>query len=196
VRQDDEPVAFKYDYIDPKYPGLPEVCGSPRGMLLHRARKGVAWDLAAHRVPACAQIMHAFYKGPVEDIPCTGPAPLLIRTDLLRRVLPAWEEITKGIEVHSPHRYRELRCVGHLAWCRLDPVAWLTLQDNAYFRTKLGWVREMYAYSLATAVAGVPHRVEKRLDSTLIAQPPADDKLVRALSRLRHLFRFACAALR
>jgi hypothetical protein len=58
--------------------------------------------LAAHRVPACAQIMHTFYKGAVEDIPCTGPAPVLIRTDLLRRVLPAWEEITKGIEVHSP----------------------------------------------------------------------------------------------
>ena len=45
------------------------------------------------------QIMRAFYKGPVEDIPCTGPAPVLIRTDLLRKVLPAWEEITKGIEV-------------------------------------------------------------------------------------------------
>jgi hypothetical protein len=54
------------------------------------------------------------------------------------------------------------------------------VQDNEYFRTKLGWVREMYAYSLATAVAGVPHRVEKRLVSSLIAQPPADDKLVRA----------------
>lgn len=63
-------------------------------------------DLVAH----CAQIMNAFYKGPVEDIPCTGPAPVLIRTDLLRRVLPAWEEITKGIEVQSPqHRYQELR---------------------------------------------------------------------------------------
>jgi hypothetical protein len=62
-----------------------------------------------------------------------------------------------------------------------EPVAWLCpTQDNDYFRTKLGWVREMYAYSLATVVAGVPHRVEKRLDSCLIAQPPADDKLVRS----------------
>ena len=55
-------------------------------MLTHGSRCRV--DLVAH----CAQIMNAFYKGPVEDIPCTGPAPVLIRTDLLRRVLPAWEE--------------------------------------------------------------------------------------------------------
>lgn len=37
----------------------------------------------------------------------------------------------------------------------------------------------MYAYSLAAAVTGIPHNVQKRLESVLIAQPPADDQLVR-----------------
>eukprot|EP00959_Pyramimonas_sp_CCMP1952_P353225 7400485-Pyramimonas_sp.AAC.1 len=37
----------------------------------------------------------------------------------------------------------------------------------------------MYAYSLAAAITNIPHKVEKRLDSVLIAQPPADDQLVR-----------------
>ena len=53
-------------------------------------------------------------------------------------------------------------------------------QTNDHFRNKLGWVREMYAYSLAAVIEGVPHDVQKRLESVLIAQPPADDKLVRA----------------
>jgi hypothetical protein len=62
-------VAFKYDYINPEYPGLPE-------------------------------IMKAFYPGPIKDIPCTGPAPILARADLFRRIVPAWERITLGIEVN------------------------------------------------------------------------------------------------
>mmetsp|Transcript_4092 Transcript_4092/g.8403 ORF Transcript_4092/g.8403 Transcript_4092/m.8403 type:complete len:140 (-) Transcript_4092:112-531(-) len=35
----------------------------------------------------------------------------------------------------------------------------------------------MYAYSLAAAITRIPHDTQRRLDSILIAQPPADDML-------------------
>jgi len=117
--KDDAAVAFKYDYINPKYPGIP-------------------------------QIMKVYYSGDVDDIPCTGPAPVLLRTDLLRRIVPTWVWVTEGIETTDNHR------------------------------NKLGWVREMYAYSLAAAITKVPHIVEPRYQSVLIAQPPADDYLGKA----------------
>jgi len=113
------PVAYKYDYINPSYPGLP-------------------------------QIMKHFYNGSVEDIPHTGPAPVLIRTDLLRQIVPTWLTITAEIE------------------------------NTPQFKQTLGWVREMYAYSLAVAVENIPHRTETRGLSVLIAQPPADDSLGKA----------------
>lgn len=51
-----------------------------------------------------------------------------------------------------------------------DPVA----------KQRLGWVREMYAYDLAAAIAGVEHRVEDPGTTTMIAQPPADSTIGRA----------------
>lgn len=58
-------------------------------------------------------------------------------------------------------------------------VVGFCLQTTDNHRNKLGWVREMYAYSLAAAITKVPHIVEPRYQSVLIAQPPADDYLVR-----------------
>eukprot|EP00959_Pyramimonas_sp_CCMP1952_P370196 7752954-Pyramimonas_sp.AAC.1 len=49
--------------------------------------------------------MKAFYQGSAADIPCTGPAPVLARTDLLRQLVPHWERITKGIEVQRAPPY-------------------------------------------------------------------------------------------
>ena len=44
-------------------------------------------------------------------------------------------------------------------------------------KKKLGWVREMYAYSIAAATSNVKHIVEEPRKTMLISQPPADDNL-------------------
>lgn len=80
----------------------------------------------------------------MEDIICSGPAPTMIRKTELDTLIDEYVRIAAAIEA--------------------DPDA----------KKKLGWVREMYAYDLAAAVTGVPHRVEDPGQTSLIAQPPAD----------------------
>jgi hydroxyproline O-arabinosyltransferase len=60
--------------------------------------------------------------GPLQSIPNTGPAPVLMRAAEWLRVAPDWERLTAQIEA--------------------APEA----------KAKLGWVREMYAFSIAWAL--------------------------------------------
>lgn len=80
-------------------------------------------------------------------IPCSGPAPVIITHPDLVRLMPKWEEWAE--------------------WIENDPEA----------KQKLGWVREMYAYDVAAAAAGIPHEVQEPSTTVLISQPPNDDRL-------------------
>ena len=60
--------------------------------------------------------------GPLSLVPTTGPAPILMRVADWMTVTPEWERLTAVIEA--------------------DPVS----------KQSLGWVREMYAFSIACAL--------------------------------------------
>eukprot|EP00793_Prasinoderma_coloniale_P004162 PRCOL_00006338-RA len=84
---------------------------------------------------------------PIKSVPPSGPAPALLRTADLRSITPYWVRFTAAIEA-----------------------------DKA-LKDALGWVREMYAYSLAAAAAGVKHHTKAaNAGGMLIAQPPSDTK--------------------
>ena len=87
-------VAFHFNYINPNYPRLPEVM---RSLMPPEKRDEIK----------------------MEDRPCTGPAPTMIRRVDLVPLMDEYERIAAAIEA--------------------DPVA----------KQRLGWVREMYAYDLA-----------------------------------------------
>ncbi|KDD75998.1 hypothetical protein H632_c402p1 [Helicosporidium sp. ATCC 50920] len=94
-----------------------------------------------------AKAIRALYpesKGPVSDIPRTGPAPAMMRKSDWLRVCPDWERLTAQIEASEE------------------------------LKTALGWVREMYAFSVALALEKVQLRVDPAPVSPLIAQPPSD----------------------
>ena len=118
-------VAFHFNYINPNYPRLPEVM---RSLMPPEQRDEIK----------------------MEDIPCTGPAPTMIRRVDLVPLMDEYERIAAAIEA--------------------DPVA----------KQRLGWVREMYAYDLAAAIIGVKHVVQDPGETIMIAQPPADAKMGRA----------------
>lgn len=86
-------------------------------------------------------------RGPLADVPNSGPAPVLMRWDELFRITPDWERLTKHIE------------------------------DDKETKDKLGWVREMYAWSIGAALQGVKFDLKLPPASTLISQPPADSVL-------------------
>jgi hypothetical protein len=118
-------VAFHFHYINPNYPSLPDVM---RSLMPAGKRDTIK----------------------MEDIPCTGPAPTMIRRTDLVPLMDEYERIAAAIEA--------------------DPVA----------KEKLGWVREMYAYDLAAAVIGVKHTVQDPGETIMIAQPPADANMGKA----------------
>lgn len=66
------------------------------------------------------------------------------------QVTPDWERLTAHIEA--------------------DPES----------KQKLGWVREMYAFSTALAIQGIKVDLAKPPDNKLIAQPPADASIGQA----------------
>ena len=72
-------------------------------------------------------ISRRFYDGDLEDVPSTGNAPVLVRTEDYRRLVPIWVQLV------------------------------VDLQEDAEAVQKFGWVREMYAYSFAAARAKVKH---------------------------------------
>ena len=122
---DSPAVAFHFHYINPNYPTLPEVMTK----LMPEEKRG---------------------KIPMEDIPCSGPAPTMIRRDDLAKLIDEYVRIAAEIEA--------------------DPVA----------KQRLGWVREMYAYDLAAAIEGIEHVVQDPGETMMIAQPPADTAMGKA----------------
>lgn len=86
-------------------------------------------------------------EGKLEDIPGTGPAPLLMRTADWRQITPDWEEYTAKVEA------------------------------DAELTKQLGWVREMYALSVALAVNGMNAELQPIGQSNFIAQLPIEDTL-------------------
>lgn len=70
-----------------------------------------------------------------------------MREDSILQVAPEWERLTAQIET--------------------DPES----------KEMLGWVREMYAFSIATALVGLKPDMLPCPECPLIAQPPADKSL-------------------
>eukprot|EP00245_Coleochaete_scutata_P006796 TRINITY_DN21580_c0_g1_i1.p1 TRINITY_DN21580_c0_g1~~TRINITY_DN21580_c0_g1_i1.p1 ORF type:complete len:801 (+),score=219.38 TRINITY_DN21580_c0_g1_i1:188-2590(+) len=95
--------------------------------------------------PTITEVMARFYPPPgrLEDIPGTGNAPVLARTEDVRKVLPIWVKVTADIE------------------------------KDEEAKEKLGWVREMYAFSIATALAKMPIDLPP-VPQAIMVQPPAD----------------------
>jgi len=77
--------------------------------------------------PARRHIMKRYYPGEPEDIPQTGNAPVLMRFDDFAKVCPRWVELTAKLE------------------------------KDEEAKEAFGWVREMYAYSIAAALACIAH---------------------------------------
>eukprot|EP00850_Spirogloea_muscicola_P011540 SM000072S21174 [mRNA] locus=s72:97305:104460:+ [translate_table: standard] len=96
--------------------------------------------------PSIEKTMHKFYPGNLSDIPGTGNAPVVLKTEDLRRVNPIWVKITAQIEA--------------------DSVA----------KEELGWVREMYAFSISAALAKMPIDLPP-VPHAIMVQPPADSIL-------------------
>jgi len=73
----------------------------------------------------------------------TGPAPALLRADSLARIMPDYENLTGVFET-------------------VHPTA----------KAKFGWVREMWAYSLAAALSDLPHHYAE------FGKPPYNGDLI------------------
>ncbi|DBA81022.1 TPA: hypothetical protein ACH3X2_007228 [Trebouxia sp. C0005] len=115
-------LAFPFGYINPQYPNIEGVM-----------RK-----------------MYPAEKGPLTNVPGSGPAPVMMRLAEWIKVTPDWERLTAHIEA--------------------DPES----------KEKLGWVREMYAFSVALALQGIKVDLAKPPLNPLITQPPADATLGQA----------------
>ena len=76
----------------------------------------------------------------------TGPCPLVVGTELfVDKIVPLWVDYTHRVE------------------------------EDEEAKADWGWVREMYAYSLAVAELGIKHHIPSVDEgNTLMSQPPAD----------------------
>lgn len=95
--------------------------------------------------------------GPLQRVQATGPAPVLMRFSEWLRVTPEWEALTAQIEA------------------------------DAAAKEKLGWVREMYAFSIACAKA--VRLASPRLSPLPCAPSPA---LTRSFGRRAYVSAFVC----
>ncbi|KAI3984195.1 hypothetical protein MKX01_011149 [Papaver californicum] len=82
-------------------------------------------------------------KGPVTDIDPIGNSPVIIKKTLLKKIAPTWMNVSLGMKD--------------------DPET-----DKAF-----GWVLEMYAYAVASALHGVQHILRK----DFMIQPPWDTEI-------------------
>ncbi|KAK9816540.1 hypothetical protein WJX72_001729 [[Myrmecia] bisecta] len=99
------------------------------------------------QAPALNAVMKRMYPGDLNDVPGTGPAPVMLRIQELIKITPDWERLTAHIEA--------------------DPES----------KEKLGWVREMYAFSVAAALQNVKLEMLLPPKNPLIVQPPADHSI-------------------
>ncbi|KAK9795215.1 hypothetical protein WJX73_002433 [Symbiochloris irregularis] len=83
-------------------------------------------------------------RGPISRVPGSGPAPVMLRVHEWAKVIPDWERLTAHIEADKESK------------------------------EKLGWVREMYAFSVAVALQNVKLELLLPPKSPLISQPPSD----------------------
>ncbi|KAJ4840565.1 Hydroxyproline O-arabinosyltransferase rdn2 [Turnera subulata] len=89
------------------------------------------------------EIVRKFYPeeyGPVADIDPIGNSPVIIKKDLLEKIAPTWMNIS------------------------------LQMKNDPETDTSFGWVLEMYAYAVASALHGVQHILRK----DFMLQPPWD----------------------
>ena len=97
--------------------------------------------------PAEMRQLYPESAGPLSDIPSTGPAPFLMLREGLEQITPDWERMAAAIEA-----------------------------DEA-MRKKLGWVREMYGFSVALALNKVSVDVTPANKNRFIVQLPIDSSL-------------------
>ncbi|KAL2316874.1 hypothetical protein Fmac_030750 [Flemingia macrophylla] len=89
------------------------------------------------------KIIRKFYpeeKGPVTDVDPIGNSPVIIQKSLLEEIAPTWVNIS------------------------------LKMKDDPETDKAFGWVLEMYAYAVASALHGVKHNLRK----DFMLQPPWD----------------------
>ncbi|XP_015873647.3 hydroxyproline O-arabinosyltransferase PLENTY [Ziziphus jujuba] len=89
------------------------------------------------------KIIRKFYpkeKGPVSDVDPIGNSPVIIKKSLLEDIAPTWVNVS------------------------------LRMKDDEETDKAFGWVLEMYAYAVASALHGVHHTLRK----DFMLQPPWD----------------------
>ncbi|KAH9602796.1 hypothetical protein KSS87_023253 [Heliosperma pusillum] len=89
------------------------------------------------------KIVRKFYpeeNGPVSNIDPIGNSPVIIRKDLLAKIAPTWMNVS------------------------------LKMKEDSETDKEFGWVLEMYAYAVASALHGVQHVLRK----DFMLQPPWD----------------------
>lgn len=90
------------------------------------------------------EIGRRFFQGTAADVPATGNAPVLMTRKDFEVIMPVWADIVLAIEN--------------------DTVA----------VDRLGWVRDMYAWSFAAAKVKLTHVLPLPPHNPLMVQPPAD----------------------
>lgn len=111
-----------------------------------------AWGFSfsyIHPVAHPEEMKILYPGGDVNAIPRSGPAPILMTLDNWLRVTNDWEDMAAKIEA------------------------------NDAIKKKLGWVREMYGFSIAVVKNGIELDATEK-DNRFIVQPPADDSLGQA----------------
>lgn len=120
-----------------------------------------------------SDVMHYLHPGVrAEAVPRTGPAPFLATRDDILAIVPRWEaRHCFGLHVCV------CVCVGCCAVHGETGGVDGPFQDFAdkieqreWLKRRLGWVREMYAFALATVAARVPVHTEGSPASPLISQ--------------------------
>eukprot|EP00898_Chlorokybus_atmophyticus_P003484 jgi/Chlat1/4136/Chrsp269S00808 len=103
--------------------------------------------------PTIKEPMERLYPpelGPLSDIPNTGNAPVMMRADDMTQVVQLWEQVVDVMEA------------------------------DAEAVEKLGWVREMYAFSIACAKAHVRMDLPPPPNNVFMVQPPMDRSMGKA----------------
>ncbi|XP_057515078.1 hydroxyproline O-arabinosyltransferase NOD3-like isoform X1 [Amaranthus tricolor] len=90
------------------------------------------------------KIVRKFYpKGSISNVDPIGNSPVIIRKSILKKIAPTWMNVS------------------------------LRIKNDTEADTTFGWVQEMYAYAIASALHGVKHILHKEF----MVQPPWDQKL-------------------